>query len=48
MGSAAKPKSHAYSLFFTDLSDLPFTLPRLEHRPWTFTSFTLAPGSTQL
>jgi len=30
------------TLFFTNLSDLPFTLLRLEHRPWTFTSFTLA------
>ena len=30
------------TLFFTNLSDLPFTLMRLEHRPWTFTSFTLA------
>ena len=30
------------TLFFTNLSDLPFTLMRLEHRPWTFTSFTIA------
>ncbi len=30
------------TLFFTNLSDLPYTLLRLEHRPWTFTSFTLA------
>jgi len=30
------------TLFFTNLSDLPFTLLRLEHRPWTFTSFTIA------
>jgi O-antigen/teichoic acid export membrane protein len=30
------------TLFFTNLSDLPFTLMRLEHRPWTFTSFTVA------
>ncbi len=29
------------TLFFTNLSDLPFTLMRLEHRPWTFTSFTV-------
>ena len=29
------------TLFFTNLSDLPFTLLRLEHRPWTFTSFTI-------
>ena len=30
------------TLFFTNLSDLPFTLLRLEHRAWTFTGFTLA------
>ena len=30
------------TLFFTNLSDLPFTLLRLEHRPWTFTTFTIA------
>lgn len=30
------------TLFFQNLSDLPFTLLRLEHRPWTFTGFTLA------
>lgn len=30
------------TLFFTNLSDLPYTLLRLEHRPWTFTAFTLA------
>ena len=30
------------TLFFTNLSDLPFTLMRLEHRPWTFTTFTIA------
>jgi len=30
------------TLFFTNLSDLPFTLLRLEHRPWTFTSYTIA------
>jgi O-antigen/teichoic acid export membrane protein len=30
------------TLFFTNLSDLPFTLLRLEHRPWTFTGFTIA------
>jgi O-antigen/teichoic acid export membrane protein len=30
------------TLFFTNLSDLPYTLLRLEHRPWTFTGFTLA------
>ena len=30
------------TLFFTNLSDLPFTLMRLEHRPWTFTSFTIS------
>ena len=30
------------TLFFTNLSDLPFTLMRLEHRPWTFTAFTVA------
>jgi O-antigen/teichoic acid export membrane protein len=30
------------TLLFTNLSDLPFTLMRLEHKPWTFTSFTLA------
>lgn len=29
------------TLFFTNLSDLPFTLMRLEHRPWTFTAFTI-------
>jgi hypothetical protein len=48
MGSATKPKSNARSLFITTLSDLPFTLLCLEHRPWTFTLFTPAPGSTQL
>ncbi|NLE23601.1 MAG: oligosaccharide flippase family protein [Actinobacteria bacterium] len=30
------------TLFFTNLSDLPFTLLRLEHRPWTFTAYTVA------
>jgi O-antigen/teichoic acid export membrane protein len=30
------------TLFFQNLSDLPFQLMRLEHRPWTFTSFVLA------
>ena len=30
------------TLFFTNLSDLPFTLLRLEHRAWTFTGFLFA------
>ena len=30
------------SLFFMNLSDLPFQLMRLDHKPWTFTSFTMA------
>ncbi len=30
------------TLFFSNLNDLPFTLFRLEHRPWTFTAYTLA------
>ena len=30
------------TLFFTNINDLPFTLLRLEHRPWTFTGFTIA------
>jgi O-antigen/teichoic acid export membrane protein len=30
------------TLFFTNLSDLPFMLMRLEHRPWTFTGFMVA------
>ena len=30
------------TLFFTNLSDLPFQLMRMEHRPWTFTAFMVA------
>ena len=30
------------TLFFTNLNDLPFTLFRLEHKPWVFTAFTLS------
>ena len=30
------------TLFFSNLNDVPFTLFRLEHRPWTFTAYTLA------
>ena len=29
------------TLFFSNLNDLPFTLFRLEHRPWIFTSYTI-------
>ena len=29
------------TLFFTNLNDLPFTLFRLEHKPWIFTAFTI-------
>lgn len=29
------------NIFFTNWSDLPYTLFRLDHRPWTFTVFTL-------
>ncbi len=29
------------TLFFSNLNDLPFTLFRLEHKPWIFTSFTI-------
>jgi O-antigen/teichoic acid export membrane protein len=36
------------TLFFTNLSDLPFQLMRLEHRPWTFTAFTAARVGLQL
>jgi O-antigen/teichoic acid export membrane protein len=30
------------TLFFTNLSDLPYQLMRMEHRPWTFTTFMIA------
>jgi O-antigen/teichoic acid export membrane protein len=30
------------TLFFTNLSDLPYQLMRMEHRPWTFTAFMVA------
>ncbi len=36
------------TLFFQNLSDLPFQLMRLEHRPWTFTSFVLARVAIQV
>jgi len=36
------------TLFFQNLSDLPFQLMRLEHRPWTFTSFVLARVAIQI
>ena len=36
------------TLFFTNLSDLPFQLMRLDHRPWTFTAFTAARVGLQL
>ncbi len=29
------------TLFFSNLNDLPFTLFRLEHRPWIFSAFTI-------
>jgi O-antigen/teichoic acid export membrane protein len=29
------------NIFFTNWHDLPFTLFRLDHRPWTFTAFTV-------
>ena len=29
------------TLFFSNLNDLPFTLFRLEHRPWIFTAYTI-------
>ena len=29
------------TLFFSNLNDLPFTLFRLEHRPWIFTTYTI-------
>ena len=29
------------TLFFSNLNDLPFTLFRLEHKPWIFTSYTI-------
>ncbi len=30
------------TLFFQNLSDLPFQLMRLQHKPWTFTSFVIS------
>jgi O-antigen/teichoic acid export membrane protein len=30
------------TLFFSNLNDLPFTLFRLEHKPWTFSAYTFA------
>jgi len=36
------------TLFFQNLSDLPFQLMRLEHRPWTFTSFVIARVAIQV
>jgi O-antigen/teichoic acid export membrane protein len=42
--------AHGYTLYFdigliteflTNLSDLPYMLLRMDHRPWTFTSFTV-------
>jgi len=29
------------TLFFSNLNDLPFTLFRLEHKPWTFSAYTV-------
>ena len=36
------------TLFFTNLNDLPFTLLRLEHRPWTFTDLHHRAGLVQV
>ena len=36
------------TLFFTNLNDLPITLFRLEHKPWTFTAYTLARVGIQI
>jgi O-antigen/teichoic acid export membrane protein len=36
------------TLFFTNLNDLPFTLFRLEHKPWTFSAFVLVRVAVQV
>ncbi len=36
------------TLFFTNLNDLPFVLFRLEHKPWTFTAYTVARIAVQI
>jgi len=36
------------TLFFTNLNDVPITLFRLEHRPWTFTAYTLGRVAVQI
>jgi O-antigen/teichoic acid export membrane protein len=47
LGDAYSPGDWRYfavgfaTLFFTNLNDLPFTLLRLEQRPWTFTAYSL-------
>ena len=47
LGDAYSPGDWRYfaigfvTLFFTNLNDIPFTLLRLEQRPWTFTAYSL-------
>ena len=36
------------TLFFTNLNDIPFTLLRLEQRPWTFTAYSLGRVALQV
>jgi O-antigen/teichoic acid export membrane protein len=36
------------TLLFTNLNDLPITLFRLEHKPWTFTAYTLGRIAVQI
>jgi O-antigen/teichoic acid export membrane protein len=36
------------TLFFTNINDLPMALFRLEHKPWTFTSYTLGRVAVQI
>ena len=36
------------TLFFTNLNDVPITLFRLEHKPWTFTAYTLGRIAVQI
>lgn len=36
------------TLFFSNLNDLPFTLFRLGHRPWTFTAYTFTRIAVQV
>jgi O-antigen/teichoic acid export membrane protein len=47
MGAEYSPGDWVYfdiallTLFFTNLNDVPFTLFRLEHRPWRFSAYTV-------